>query len=104
MWSLQQLRAHHGASGRLYGEVLRVDALSAGVYRLDAGTADPQTPHLQDEVYVVLAGAGSIEVAGRREEIAAGSLVYVPRGVAHHFVDITGDLELLVVFAPPESG
>ena len=103
MWSLQQLRERHGAGGRPYEEVLRVEALSAGVYKLDAGTVDPQTPHREDEVYVVLAGSGSVEIAGEREEISPGSLVYVPLDVPHQFVDIIEDLELLVVFAPPES-
>ena len=104
IWSLGQLRAGHEAGGRLYEEVLRVKSLSAGVYTLAAGTTDPQTPHGEDEVYVVLAGTGSIEIGRRREQITTGSLVYVPAGVEHRFVDIVDELEVLVVFAPPESG
>ncbi len=87
----------------MYDEVLRVEALSAGVYRLDAGSTDSQTPHSEDEVYVILAGSGSVELEGDRQEVSPGSLVYVPSGAQHRFVDIVEDLELLVVFAPPES-
>lgn len=103
VWSLQELRAHHVSGGRLYKEVLRVEALSAGIYRLDRDTADPQTPHREDELYVVLAGKGSVEIGGKRDEISPGALIYVPSEVEHRFVDVVEDLELLVVFAPPES-
>ena len=102
-WSLQDLRDRHEARGRPYDEVLRVDALSVGVYRLDAGAIDAQTPHGEDEIYVVLSGQGSIEIGEDRAEVSAGSLVDVPTGVPHRFRDITAALEVLVVFAPPES-
>ena len=32
-----------------------------------------------------------------------GSVAYVPSRVPHRFVDITDDLEVAVVFAPPEA-
>lgn len=103
VWTLRQLRERHAATRRLYDELLRVEALSAGIYKLAAGEADQQTPHREDEVYVVLTGRGSVEIEGEQAEISSGSLVYVPKGVQHRFVDIIEDLELLVVFAPPES-
>ena len=103
VWSLRQLRDGQRSRGCSYEEVLRVAALSAGVYTLPAGSEDRQSPHREDEVYAVLAGRGSVDIAGDREAVAPGSLVYVPAGVPHRFVDITEDLEVLVVFAPPES-
>lgn len=102
VWPRERWRPKQG-SQPLYEELLRVDALSAGVYTLAAGATDPQSPHNEDEVYVVLAGVGAIEVDGRTAAISAGSLVYVPRGVHHRFVDIVEDLEVAVVFAPPEN-
>jgi len=36
--------------------------------------------------------------------VRAGSLAFVPARVAHRFTDITEDLQVAVVFAPPESG
>lgn len=87
-----------------YTEVVRSSALSAGVYRLAAGAPDGQSPHGEDEVYVVTAGAADLEVDGRRTAVRPGSVAYVPRRVPHRFVDITADLEVAVVFAPPESG
>ncbi|MDP9441368.1 MAG: cupin domain-containing protein [Actinomycetota bacterium] len=58
--------------------MVRADALFACIYKLAAGATDPQVPHLEDEVYVVVAGICAIEIDGRRETVSAGSLVYVP--------------------------
>ena len=44
------------------------------------------------------------EVDGTRTAVRPGSVAYVPRRVPHRFVDVTEDLEVAVVFAPPESG
>lgn len=90
------------APGR-WTEWVRSAALSSGVYRIAAGGVDDQSPHEEDEVYVVTAGAAVLDVAGRRTPVATGSVAYVPRRVPHRFVDITDDLEVAVVFAPPES-
>lgn len=30
-------------------------------------------------------------------------MIYIPKEMAHRFVDVTERLELLVIFAPPES-
>lgn len=86
-----------------YAEWVRSWALSSGVYRLAAGAEDRQSPHEDDEVYVVVAGAAHLEVDGVRSPVGPGALAYVPRRVAHRFVDITEDLEVAVVFAPPET-
>lgn len=86
-----------------YAEWVRSWALSSGVYRLAAGAADGQSPHGEDEVYVVTAGAADLEIDGVRSPVRPGTLAYVPRHVPHRFVDITEDLEVAVVFAPPET-
>ena len=89
-------------AGRPYHEFLRVPALSAGVYMLPAGGTDPQEPHTEDEVYYVVAGAGRIAVAGEDAPVQAGSLVFVPAHVPHHFHAISAGLTILVFFAPAE--
>ena len=40
-------------------EFMRVETLSAGVYRLKAGERDGQKPHAEDEIYVVTQGQAS---------------------------------------------
>jgi mannose-6-phosphate isomerase-like protein (cupin superfamily) len=89
-------------SGR-YVEWVRSQSLSAGVYRIAAGGVDDQSPHREDEVYVVTAGAAELEVEGRRTPVGPGTVAFVPRRADHRFVDVTADLEASVVFAPPES-
>jgi len=78
-----------------YAEVLRVPAMSVGLYRLAAGAHDPQRPHTEDEVYVVLRGRGRLQAA-------SGSAPAVPAGEEHRFVDIEEELEVVVLFAPAE--
>ena len=47
-WELSELEAARAAGGRLYHEFLSVPDLSAGLYVLDAGATDPQSPHTED--------------------------------------------------------
>jgi mannose-6-phosphate isomerase-like protein (cupin superfamily) len=91
-------------SSESYHEFLRQGMFSAGVYRLAAGDADEQVPHAEDEVYHVLSGRAQLEVEGERHPVEAGSIAFVAKQVGHRFTDITEDLEVLVLFAPPESG
>ena len=86
-----------------YAEWVRSQSLSAGVYRIPADGVDDQSPHREDEVYVVTAGAAALEVEGHRIPVGPGTVAFVPRRADHRFVDVTADLEVSVVFAPPES-
>jgi len=88
---------------QLYLEFLRQDALSMGLYVLPAGGTDPQQPHAEDEVYVVMGGRARITVAGETREVERGSIVFVSHDLAHRFHDISEELAVLVFFAPPES-
>jgi len=91
-------------AGELYQEFLRVPSMSVGLYVLEAGAEDPQTPHAEDEVYYVISGQGAIRVGDEHHPVAAGSVVFVGRRVEHRFHSITERLQLLVVFAPAETG
>jgi mannose-6-phosphate isomerase-like protein (cupin superfamily) len=86
-----------------YAEFVRTTWLSGGVYRLAAGASDDQTPHKEDEVYVVTRGRAALEVEGRSHAVEVGSVAFVPARAEHRFVDIGEDLEVIVVFAPPEK-
>lgn len=101
-WDAAELSAAHAAAGRLYHEFLRVPALSGGLYVLPAGGADPQSPHGEDEVYVVTAGRARITVGDDVRAVGPGSVVYVPARVPHRFHDIEQELRVLVFFAPAE--
>jgi mannose-6-phosphate isomerase-like protein (cupin superfamily) len=101
--TLTALRDHHAEGGKLYHEFLRVDSLSAGLYVLPAGEPDPQTPHEEDELYVVLAGSASFTAADETILVGPGTTIFVPAQQVHRFHDVTERLEVVVVFAPPES-
>jgi mannose-6-phosphate isomerase-like protein (cupin superfamily) len=85
-----------------YVEWVRSQRLSAGVYRLPTGAVDDQTPHTEDEVYVVTRGAASLDIEGVVTPVRPGSMAFVPERAEHRFVDISEDFETVVVFAPPE--
>ncbi|MEU2867726.1 cupin domain-containing protein [Streptomyces olivoreticuli] len=100
---LDELEAERAANEGAYLQFLRERNMSVGLYALDAGDTDPQTPHAQDEVYMVMSGRAAITVGDETTEVARGSVVYVPAGVPHRFHHISEDLRVLVVFSPPES-
>jgi len=101
-FELSQLICEHKQNHEIYLEFLRIPALSMGLYRLEAGSVDPQQPHTEDEVYYVTGGRGKIRVGTEDREVAAGSIVFVEAGVEHHFHSITEDMSILVFFAPAE--
>jgi mannose-6-phosphate isomerase-like protein (cupin superfamily) len=103
-WTLDELRVARARADRLYHEFLRVPAMSAGYYRLVAGATDPQSPHLEDEVYVVVGGRARVTVGDDEREVRPGDTIFVSATVPHRFHDIAEELELIVVFAPPETG
>jgi mannose-6-phosphate isomerase-like protein (cupin superfamily) len=102
--SLEAARAElQHRTGELYLEFLRRDSMSCGLYVLEAGAADPQEPHQEDEVYLVLDGRARLTVAGRDQPVGPGSVVFVARTVPHRFHDVSERLSVLVFFAPAES-
>lgn len=100
---LSGVSAVRAGAGRLYEEFLRVPSMSAGLYELPAGSADPQQPHAEDELYHVVAGRATFVCRDAAMPVGPGSVIFVEAGAPHRFVDITEDLSVLVVFAPAES-
>jgi len=86
-----------------YHEFLRRRGMSLGIYVLPAGGTDHQHPHTADEVYVVLRGRGALRVRGQDNEVRQGTVISVDHGEEHNFVNITEDLHVLVIFAPPDD-
>ena len=80
-----------------YEVVHESDGIEIGVYVLVAPEPDRQQPHDDDEVYVVLDGRGTLDVAGKAVELHPGNAVFVPAGVDHRFTGYV-QLSVLVVF------
>jgi mannose-6-phosphate isomerase-like protein (cupin superfamily) len=101
--SLSALLSQHDAAGKPYFEFIRADSMSVGLYVLEAGALDGQSPHAEDEIYVVIAGRSLFTAGEDARTVEPGDEIFVPAGVAHRFHDIAEQLQLIVVFAPPES-
>jgi mannose-6-phosphate isomerase-like protein (cupin superfamily) len=65
---------------------------------------DSQTPHLRDEVYVVVRGEGYFANGPDRHRFGPGDLLFVPAGVEHRFEEFTDDLAVWVIFYGPDGG
>ena len=101
-WELADVEAARVAAGVRYHEFLSVPDLSAGLYVLDAGATDEQSPHTEDELYYVIEGRAQVRVGDDERAIEQGSLVFVAAHVDHKFHDIEERLVLLVFFGPAE--
>jgi len=63
-----------------------------------------QTPHEQDEIYVVVRGRGVLVHEGKRDPFEAGDLLFVAARVEHHYEDFSNDLALWRIFYGAHGG
>ncbi|MEO8105687.1 MAG: cupin domain-containing protein [Actinomycetes bacterium] len=89
--------------GEPWIEFQRSADLSTGLYLLEAGSIDDQVPHSEDEIYVCTAGQARFVTPSAECDVATGTVIFVPAGEEHRFVDITEQLTLVVVFGPAEG-
>jgi mannose-6-phosphate isomerase-like protein (cupin superfamily) len=52
---------------------------------------DPQTPHIQDELYFIYSGTGSLLIAGECYSFEPGACFFVPAGIEHKFERFSSD-------------
>ena len=71
--------------------------LEVGVYSLVAPEPDRQQPHEDDELYLVLEGAGVLEVEGEQVPVREGTAVFVEASAEHRFTAYE-HLSVLVIF------
>ena len=102
-FELADIELRRRAHSTLYHEFLRRPSMSLGLYVLPAGGTDPQQPHAEDEVYLVLRGRAKIRVGSETRAVEPGSVVFVPARVEHRFHDIAEELSVVVMFAPAEG-
>jgi mannose-6-phosphate isomerase-like protein (cupin superfamily) len=91
-----------GPAGERFVERFRHGTLSLELYAPRG--RDPQQPHRQDEVYVVIQGSGMFLNGAERYPFGSGDVLFVPAGVVHRFEEFSDDLLVWVVFYGPEGG
>lgn len=65
---------------------------------------DRQTPHKQDEIYVVASGESRFYRDGAYVRCGKGDVLFVPAGMEHRFEDFSDDFATWVIFYGPEGG
>lgn len=65
---------------------------------------DTQTPHTQDEIYVIASGSSSFYRDGEIIECKKGNVLFVPAGMEHRFMNFTDDFATWVIFYGPDGG
>jgi mannose-6-phosphate isomerase-like protein (cupin superfamily) len=83
-------------------EQLRHGSMLLGLYAPRAH--DPQQPHDQDELYVVMRGSGAFVRGDERVPFVEGDVLFVPAHMPHRFEDFSADFAAWVVFYGPPGG
>ena len=86
----------------LYGVLREHGTMELGFYK-PKGT-DDQSPHTQDEIYIVQSGSGWFVCGDDRYPFETGQALFVPAGVVHRFEEFSDDFAAWVVFYGPEGG
>jgi len=94
-------------AGRRSAEVMSHGSMTLRYYA-PAGV-DAQTPHDQDEIYIVQSGHGVVasgptEQTLERRPFGPGDAIFVPANHVHRYIDFSDDFEVWVVFWGPVGG
>jgi mannose-6-phosphate isomerase-like protein (cupin superfamily) len=99
---LDEIRRNVPDGGRPYDYPIRHGSMRVGVYAPRGH--DPQQPHAQDELYIVIKGTGTFVKGDERRPFGPGDLIFVEAQVPHRFEDFSDDFETWVIFYGPEGG
>jgi mannose-6-phosphate isomerase-like protein (cupin superfamily) len=86
----------------LYAVLLENGSMELGYYKPIA--SDEQSPHDQDEIYIVQTGHGTFLCGDQGIPFEPGDALFVAAGVDHRFVNFSDDFAAWVVFYGPTGG
>lgn len=92
---------------RLPEGVWDIEAFNYGTMKLEYFAPrgrDRQTPHDQDELYIVIKGSSELISGESRYTFEAGDILFVEAGKDHRFENYSDDFATWVVFWGPEGG
>ena len=87
--------------GVRFVEAFAKDGLEMELYAPRGG--DAQSPHARDELYLVVAGHATLDIAGVAHDCAPGDALFVPALVPHHFASISDDFATWAIFWGEET-
>ncbi|MGB2016676.1 MAG: cupin domain-containing protein [Candidatus Puniceispirillum sp.] len=91
-----------GETSQKYASIFEHGTLKIELY--EPKKTDLQTPHRQDEVYIILDGTGIFEMADERVPFAPGDFLFVAAGVPHRFTQFGDSMTTWVIFYGPDGG
>ena len=65
---------------------------------------DLQTPHLQDEIYIIASGKACFMLEDKKISCMSGDVLFAPAGKKHKFENFSEDFATWVIFYGPEGG
>ena len=102
LFALDDIRRNVPDRDRPYHYPIRHGSMRVGVYAPRG--RHPQQPHAQDELYIVIRGAGTFVKSEERRPFGPGDVIFVEAGIPHRFEDFSEDFETWVIFYGPEGG
>jgi quercetin dioxygenase-like cupin family protein len=99
--SLADARPFTTKDGSTIRELHHTALQSLAEASIPAGGSTQRHHHkLTEEIYLVLAGEGQLEIGGERRHVRAGEAALIPPG-AWHEITATDDLRVLCCCVPP---
>lgn len=88
--------------GRRFVRSIAHGSMYSGLYA--PRIKDPQVPHDQDEIYVVLTGSGEFVKENQTISFEAGDFIFVEAGRIHRFQNFSEDFSAWAIFWGPHGG
>src|SRR5262249_30864053 len=101
------IRLAEAQAGMASADDRSIRVLQRGTLDVTLGTParpNEQTPHEQDEVYIVIRGRGVLFHDGKRNPFESGDFLFVAAATEHRFEDFSDDLLVWRVFYGPKGG
>ncbi|MFO1050399.1 MAG: cupin domain-containing protein [Geminicoccaceae bacterium] len=90
------------ADGKRVAYPIRHGSMRVGVYAPRG--RDPQSPHEQDEIYIVISGRGTFVKGAERRPFGPGDVIFVEAGAEHRFEEFDAEFATWVVFWGAKGG
>ena len=89
-------------SGQLFTTVMKHGSMSVEIYR--PVKSDLQTPHRQDELYIVISGTGEFFNDSTTTPFGPNDILFAAAGKEHRFINFSEDFVTWVIFYGPDGG